>query len=159
FDSHRARVSRLGGRRCTRAELLAVLREASRRDDGGEGLFVLAEPTASVLTARLYERLFAHLPRAPGVPFSATQTGAAQARARPPFGRPFAAVDELRAARCVVSIGCDLLSPLFGDLRSARELVEARQGRGAGLWCVESSLTVTGMFADRRLRVRPSRIA
>jgi molybdopterin-containing oxidoreductase family iron-sulfur binding subunit len=159
FDSHRAQLARLPGRAATRLEVLEWLRARAARDDQGEGLYLLAEPSASPQRARLYQRLTERYPRAQVVPLSATLTGNAQAGARLAFGRALAPVHRFSQARCVVSLDQDFLSTLPGDLKAAREWADARAGHGdARLWCVETALSVTGMFSDQRLSVRPSRV-
>jgi molybdopterin-containing oxidoreductase family iron-sulfur binding subunit len=159
FDSTRARTVRVGRRTGTKAQLVGLLRTLAAREDHGEGLRVLAEPSASPLRAQLYAQLLERYPRARIVPASATLTGNAQAGAQLAFGRALAPVPDFLAAHSVMSLDAELLATLSGDLGWARGIVETRAKHAdARLWSLESHLSVTGMFADGRLRAKPSRV-
>ncbi|WP_426752731.1 4Fe-4S dicluster domain-containing protein [Myxococcus sp. Y35] len=159
YDPHRSRVVRHRGAPTTRAALFARLQALAARTDAGAGLRLLVEPTASPLWARAHARVLERYPRARVVPFSATDTGAAQEGTRLAFGRPLRALPRFRTARTVVSLEDDFLSTLPGSPRTAHEFVAARTPPDLNrLWVVESHLSVTGAFADQRLRARPSRV-
>ncbi|ATB48612.1 TAT-variant-translocated molybdopterin oxidoreductase [Corallococcus macrosporus] len=159
YDPHRARVVRHQGVPTTRAAVFARLRERAARTDGGAGLRLLVEPSASPLWARAHARLMERYPRARVVPFSATDTGASREGARLAFGRPLVALPRFGAARAVVSLEEDFLATLPGSPRAARDFISARTPADMNrLWVVESHLSVTGAFADERLRARPSRV-
>ncbi len=159
YDPHRARVVRHHGVPTSLAVFMARLQELARRTDGGAGLRLLVEPTASPLWQRAYARVLERYPRARVVPFSAVDAGQGRAGARLAFGRPLVAVPRWGEARVVVSLDEDFLSTLPGSLRAAREFTAARAlPRLNRLWGVESHLSLTGAFADERLRVKPSRV-
>ncbi|MFP2956822.1 TAT-variant-translocated molybdopterin oxidoreductase [Myxococcus sp. 1LA] len=159
YDPHRARVVRHKGEPTTRAALFARLQALAERTDAGAGLRLLVEPTASPLWARAYARVLERYPQARVVPFSATDLGAAHEGARLAFGRSLRALPRFSVARAVVSLEDDFLSTLPGSPRSAREFVAARTPPDMNrLWVVESHLSVTGAFADQRLRAQPSRV-
>ncbi|MFT3837865.1 MAG: 4Fe-4S dicluster domain-containing protein [Myxococcaceae bacterium] len=159
FDSTRARASRLNGKAATRAELLAALRAKGARTDGGAGLRLLIEPSASPHRASLVGRVLERFPKAKVVPFSATLTGREQEGARLAFGRPLRVVHHFDRARTVVSLDAELLATLPGEPRWPRDWVDSRSANDdARLWVAEASSSVTGMFSDQRLRSRLSRL-
>jgi len=159
YDPHRAKVVRYKGEPTTRAALFARLRACAAREDAGDGLRLLVEPSASPLWERAYARVLERYPRARVVPFSATDTGAAREGARLAFGRSLAALPRFSAARTVVSLEDDFLSTLPGSPRTAREFVSARTPHALNrLWVVESHFSITGAFSDQRLRAKPSRV-
>ncbi|KFE64770.1 4Fe-4S dicluster domain-containing protein [Hyalangium minutum] len=159
YDPHRARVVRHQGEPVSRAALFSWLIERAQRNDGGAGLRLLVEPSASPLWADTYARLLERYPRAKVVPFSGIEPVQAREGARLAFGRPLQVLPRFSEARTVVSLDDDFLSTLPGSPRTAREFVSARaRPESNRLWVVESHLSVTGAFADHRLRARPSRL-
>jgi len=159
YDPYRARVVRHRGEPTSRAALFSWLRERSQRTDGGAGLRLLVEPGASPLWADAYACLIERYPRARVVPFSGIDKGQAREGARLALGRPIRVLPRWAEARTVVSLEDDFLSTLPGSLRAAREFVSARARPELNrLWVVESHLSITGAFADHRLRARPSRV-
>lgn len=158
YDPYRAREVRYRGAAASRAELFARLETLAQRTDGGAGLRLLVEPTASPLWAHTFSRVLERYPRARVVPFCAAEVGHAGEGARLAFGRSLKMLPRWDAARVVVSLEEDFLSTLPGSPRSAREFVSGRAARLNRLWVAESHLSLTGAFADQRLRVRPSRM-
>ncbi|WP_224366343.1 TAT-variant-translocated molybdopterin oxidoreductase [Hyalangium versicolor] len=158
YNPYRAREVRFRGTATSRAELFARLESLAQRTDGGAGLRLLVEPTASPLWAQTLSRVLERYPRARVVPFCAAETGQAREGARLAFGRPLRVLPRWDAARVVVSLDDDFLSTLPGSPRAAREFVSGRAARLNRLWVMESHLSLTGAFADQRLRVRPSRM-
>src|SRR3989442_4714222 len=68
---------------------------------------------------------------------------------------------DLSRARVVPSLASDLLAALPGTLPAMRDWAEKRDpanGRLARLYAVETNLTVTGMNADHRLRLKPTHL-
>ncbi|WP_140855146.1 4Fe-4S dicluster domain-containing protein [Myxococcus xanthus] len=159
YDPHRARTVRHRDAPTSLSQVFQMVRRRAARQDGGAGLRLLVEPTASPLWARTFERILERFPKAQVVPFSATQTGNAHEGARLAWGRPLRAMPDWRSARAVVALDDDFLSTLTGGLRAPREFVSARMPPALNrLWVVESRLSLTGAFADERLRARPSRV-
>ncbi|GHG77462.1 Fe-S-cluster-containing hydrogenase [Comamonas sp. JC664] len=159
YDPHRARAVRHRDVPTSLARLFEMLRRRAARTDGGAGLRLLVEPSASPLWARTCAQLLERFPEARVVPFSSTDTGQAEAGARLALGRPLRAIPDWRAARAVVSLDDDFLSTAVGGLRASREFIAARMPPELNrLWVVESRLSLTGAFADERLRARPSRV-
>ncbi|AKQ66126.1 Molybdopterin oxidoreductase, iron-sulfur binding subunit [Myxococcus hansupus] len=159
YDPHRARAVRHRGAPTSLARVFEMLRRRAARTDAGAGLRLLVEPSASPLWARTYARILERFPKARVVPFTSTDTGHADAGARLALGRELRAVPDWGAARAVVSLDDDFLSTSTGGLRASREFIAARMPPDLNrLWVVESRLSLTGAFADERLRARPSRV-
>ncbi|XXF78122.1 Fe-S-cluster-containing hydrogenase [Myxococcaceae bacterium GXIMD 01537] len=160
YDAGRGRTPRHRGTATDTRALLAALGARARRDDAGAGLRLLVEPTTSPFLLDVYARIAARYPRARIVPFSPVGAGyAAREGARRVYGRPLEAVPDFRAPRVVLALDEDFLSTLPGNLRPARDFVEGRLPQDLSrLWVAESHFSLTGMYADERLRVRPSQV-
>ncbi len=131
--------------------------------NGGRGLAVLAEPSDSPSFLRARDALRQRFPQATvhtwsAVPYTNAVEGAALA-----FGQPMAAVVDYAQARCVLALDCDFLGAEPGSIRNQRRWADARrldrpQDDMGRLYAVESTLSLTGMNADHRLRLSPSSI-
>jgi molybdopterin-containing oxidoreductase family iron-sulfur binding subunit len=130
---------------------------------GGRGLRVLAGPTTSPSFLRARQALMERFPQArvhtwAAVPYSNMREGARLA-----FGAPYNALVDYARPRAVLALDCDFLASEPGFLRNAHRFAEARRLREPSddlprLYCVEGTLTVTGMNADNRLRLAPSKV-
>ena len=160
YDDNRAKRFRL--RRATSEfktvlQTLHVLARAHESDRGARLRFLL-EPGASPLLTHLRERIQGRFPRTRIDAWSPISEEAAFAGAELAFGRPLAAAPELKLAKVVVSIDHDFLGSLPGCVRLARDFAERREPGPEmnRLYVAEATLTVTGGFADHRLRMKPS---
>lgn len=120
---------------------------------GGAGLFLLLEPTSSLLEAELLYRVLNLYPAA-----------------RVHFDAPLAASNDLfvpqydfREADAIVAVDADFLAAGPFHLGHARRFAERRMPESAGsgmnrCYAIESSVTATGPAADHRLRVRQAEI-
>ena len=148
YDPYRARVVRHQGEPVPRAALFSWLIEQSRRSDGGAGLRLLVEPSASPFVGGHLCPALENYPRAKVVPFSSIEQVQAREGTRLAFGGPLQVLPRFAEARTVVSLDDDFLSTLPGSLRSAREFATARARPELNrLWVVESHLSITGAFA------------
>src|SRR5205814_10394511 len=129
------------------------------RNTGGEGLRFLMEPGSSPLVAHLRRRLTDLYPRARFSSWSALPLQQIHDGAQLAYGGAYETRLDLSRARVVLSLDSDLLAALPGTLPAMGDWAAKRdpeQGPMARLYAVESNLTVTGMNADHRLRVKPS---
>ena len=129
----------------------------------GEGLRILTGPVGSPSLARLIEAVLAAHPGATWHAWSALAEETALAGARLAFGEPVTPLLDLARARCVLSLGGGLLDAGPAQLRQARGWAEARAaGRAAQrlprLIVAESTPSLTGAVADRRLALPPAEI-
>ncbi|NOK11141.1 TAT-variant-translocated molybdopterin oxidoreductase [Corallococcus exercitus] len=157
YDPARAKTARLQGVEAAWSTVRDALRKQAEREDGGAGLRFLVEPTGSPLVQALYARIQERFPQARIIPCGAALTDGRREGTRLAYGRVLDVVHDVGRA-VVVALDDDFLSTSQpGNLRAARDFVNARKPEAMNrLWVAESTLTVTGGFADERLRMRPS---
>ena len=163
YDPQRAGVILNGGVPRSYRDFLAAQHDkalALRAKDGGAGLRFLLHPTSSPLLADLRDRIAKNFPAAKFQAFTALPDEEAQKGARLAFGQPFDTVYDFSRATVIASLGGDPLSAQPGNLRHMRTFADKRDPSKEmnRLYAVESTLTVTGMSADHRLRVKPSQM-
>ena len=127
----------------------------------GEGLRFLMEPSSSPLIGYLRQRLLETYPRAKFSAWSAIPLQQIYDGAQLAFGAAYETRLDLSRASVLLSLDSDLLAALPGTLPAMADWAAKRDpGKGelGRLYAVESNLTVTGMNADHRLRVKPSEI-
>jgi Fe-S-cluster-containing dehydrogenase component/anaerobic selenocysteine-containing dehydrogenase len=160
YDAQRAKRFRLEGTESDADSVLKGLAALATRHekDHGRRLRFLLEPGASPLLSHLRARILERFPEARIDAYCAITRDAEVRGAELAFGRHLEATPKLEHARVVVSLGNDFLSARPGTVRACRDFAAAREpGRDMNrLYVAEPSLTVTGGFADHRLRVRPS---
>jgi molybdopterin-containing oxidoreductase family iron-sulfur binding subunit len=131
------------------------------REKRGEGLRFLMEPGSSPLVGHLRQRLIETYPRAKFSSWSAIPLQQIHDGSQLAFGAGYETRIDLSRATRVCSLDADLLSGLPGTLPNMRAWAARRdpaEGAMGRLYAVETNLTVTGMNADHRLRVRPSEL-
>jgi len=160
YDPQRAAVAQQRGTpRSFRDYLNAVnARSVQLKARGGEGLRLLVPPSSSPLIGRLRERILAAYPKARIVTWTAMPLSAEGAQLA--LGGAWQTRLDLGKALVVASLDADLLASMPGNLRHIRGFADRRDLKVAlsRLYAVESSLSVTGMSADHRLRLRPSEL-
>jgi len=128
-------------------------RFAEHRASGGQGLWILSEPSSSP-ALRSQRRMVAELmPRATWVEWEPLSRMAEVEGARIAFGRPLRVVPRFEAAEFILALDSDFLSDHPSALRNARGFARGRrpeQGHMSRLHVVESCPTVTGSSADAR---------
>ena len=131
------------------------------RQDRGQGLYVLSEATASPSVARIFPNFQMMFPRFRWFEFEPLANDAVRQGALWVFGRPFRTHYHLDRASVIVSLDADLLGAHPAATAMTRAFADSRtaaQGRMSRLYCVESSLTLTGAAADHRLAVPSARV-
>jgi MoCo/4Fe-4S cofactor protein with predicted Tat translocation signal len=134
------------------AEWISVDRAAAA--SGGEGLYILTEPTTSPTLHRQMNRLLEKFPRARWQQWSPEVSAPVAPGPSPDFG----------AADLIVAVGSDFLVDLPGSLRHTRQFAARRRVQDGTanpnrLYVLESTPTLTGAMADQRLSGPPDRIA
>ncbi|MGE6763056.1 TAT-variant-translocated molybdopterin oxidoreductase [Corallococcus interemptor] len=157
YDPARAKTARLQGVEAAWCTVRDALRERAEREDGGAGLRFLVEPTGSPLVQALYARIQQRFPSARIIPCGVGVADGRREGTRLAYGRVLDVVHDVGRA-VVVAVDDDFLATTHpGNLRAARDFVNARKPEAMNrLWVAESTLTLTGGFADERLRMRPS---
>ena len=160
YDPHRQAF--VMNRRAARSwhDFLATMQEKSRalREKRGAGLRFLLEPSSSPLVGRLRERIVELYPLAKLSTWSAVPLQQIHDGAQLALGAPYETRVDLSKASVIASIDDDFLSSLPGTLPHMRAFADRRAPGEAmnRLYSIETSVSVTGMSADHRLRARPS---
>lgn len=134
---------------------------AEARQSGGEGLAILMQSTSSPSLIDLRRRVAAALPRATWHVWEPINEDRAREGARLAFGRPVVAQYDFEKADVVVSLDADFLASGRDHLRNARLWARRRRREGGHaainkLFVAESNFSLTGVRADRRLRLPSS---
>jgi MoCo/4Fe-4S cofactor protein with predicted Tat translocation signal len=163
YDPQRLKVVQHAGQDRSWRDFLqaTVARARTLRNNGGEGLRFLMEPGSSPLIGTLRRRLLEAYPKARFSSWSAIPLQQMNDGSQLAFGGAYETRLDLTRARVVLSLDSDLLAALPGTLPAMRAWADKRdpeRGPMGRLYAVESNLTVTGMNADHRLRMRPSDI-
>ncbi|KFA90833.1 TAT-variant-translocated molybdopterin oxidoreductase [Archangium violaceum] len=163
YDTTRVRgVKQRGTPRAFKGYLQEQTERASRLEaNGGEGLWLLLEPSASPTRRELVERIRQRFPRARVETYHALSRDNVYEGARLAFGRPLETRVRYDEARAVLALDADFLTQGPDALREAREFSRARlpeRGAMSRLYVVEAHHGVTGMNADHHLRMKPSEV-
>ncbi|HYV67348.1 MAG TPA: Fe-S-cluster-containing hydrogenase [Myxococcales bacterium] len=163
YDPSRAAVLQQKNRPRSWREFLAAQHDranALRARNGGAGLRFLLEPGSSPLIADLRSRIQAQFPNARFRSYSAVSDDAALQGARLAFGSAVEARFDLSKARVIACLEADPLHPWPGSIPALRAWADRREPGPSmnRLYAVECALSVTGMSADHRLRIRPSQL-
>jgi molybdopterin-containing oxidoreductase family iron-sulfur binding subunit len=163
-DPSRSRRIRRQGRALRDSASFATWLEEQRgvlAAQGGSGLRILTGPVSSPTQRRLIEAVLRRWPGARWHVHAPLADAAAAEAALLVFGEAVVPLPDLARARCVLSLGADLLGPGPAQIALARGWAEAREaGRQAGtlptLIMAEATPTLTGAKADRRLALAPA---
>jgi Fe-S-cluster-containing dehydrogenase component len=163
YDPQRLKVVQHRGQPSAWRDFLQATANKARalRDTRGAGLRFLMEPSSSPLVGDLRRRLAESYPRAKFSSWSAIPLQQIHDGAQLAYGAAYEIRLDLSRARVVLSLDSDLLAAMPGTLPAMRDWAEKRDpanGRLARLYAVETNLTVTGMNADHRLRLKPTHV-
>jgi MoCo/4Fe-4S cofactor protein with predicted Tat translocation signal len=145
--------------RTAASDLAAIVERATA--DGGSKLRFLVQPTTSPTIASLRDQIRRKLPQAKFYAWSPVSRENPRRGAQAAFGAALDARYDLTKANVIVSLDSDFLIWEPERLRLAREFADRRvpESRMNRLYAVEPTVTVTGLNADHRLRVKPSEVA
>ena len=141
---------------------------ATLKDQGGEGLCVLLEPTESAAIHAQLSALKAACPKAELFSYAPLASDNERRGAELAFGKAVRTQFGLDKARVIVCLDADLLGEHPASLRLARQFAEGRDvttaadpksSRMSRLYVAESQYSTTGVAADHRLAVRSVDIA
>ena len=142
-----------------RTELAKELKQQEATQ--GAGLRLLVPPTTSPLLARRRAQVLQRFPKAKIVEYRPLDLGF-EAGTQLAFGSPLTPSYSFDKADVVVSLDADFLWTVPYGHRPAREFAARRVPKGPlpmnRLYVAETNLSITGMMADHRLRVRSSEI-
>jgi Fe-S-cluster-containing dehydrogenase component len=158
YDDDRAKQLRKGAVEISWTQIQQDLRtrSASLAADGGVRLRFLTGPTTSPLLADLRRRILERFPRAKFVSYGSVEGDGAALGGKLAFGHAVVPRHRLTPAAIIVSLDADFLGEGPEQLRLMREFADRREPSRdmSRIYVVEPSMTVTGMNADHRVRVR-----
>ncbi|MEY4104120.1 MAG: hypothetical protein RL461_1322, partial [Planctomycetota bacterium] len=132
----------------------------------GEGLAILSEAIGGDVHMRALELVTKAFPKARVYVHAPAGQAMEQAGTAIAFGAAKRALPDFGKAKVVVSFGSDFLADhpasvrFAGDYAKGRRLdsTDPKQQQLTRLYCVESTLSLTGMNADERIAVKPSQV-
>jgi len=162
YDPQRARLVKYRGvPKALKTFLSDLTRRAGQmQQNGGAGLRFLFEPTGSPTLAAFRSRIQARFPRSRFYSYGALSEENIYRGAQIAFGRPLELLPDFEKASVIVSLEADFLECRGAHLRDVRGFSRRRDPGPTmnRLYLAESTLSITGMMADHRLRLRPSQI-
>ncbi|MCA1594142.1 MAG: TAT-variant-translocated molybdopterin oxidoreductase [Acidobacteria bacterium] len=133
-----------------------------QRSKGGAGLRFLTETVISPTMYAQVQDILRRFPAAKWYQYEPAGNNFARVGAKLAFGDYAHPVYHFEQAERVLSLDCDFLLAGPSSLRYARDFATRRRPSAGAemnrLYVVESTPTNTGMFADHRLSIRPSRM-
>ncbi len=135
----------------------------AQRTSGGAGLRILTPTVVSPTLHAQLTQLLREFPRAAWVQWSPHNRDSARAGSLAALGADVNVHVDFTRCNAVLSLDADFLSGP-GGVRAAHDFAQARRVRREStsmlrLFCAESSISLTGAAADRRLPLRPSQLA
>ncbi len=141
-------------------ELRAAVEE--NRKDGGAGVRFLTETVTSPTLIDQFSKVKAELPNSKWVQYEPINQDNAMAGARMAFGSPVQTIYKFDKAERVLSLDADIFSGFnvgyIKDYSKGRAFSEEKK-EISRLYCVESTVSLTGAKADHRLAVKPSQMS
>ena len=166
YDPDRARAFLYQNFESTWAKFVAYWKQIHEglAADQGASLAVVLEPSSSPTAARLVAALKRSFPSARIVAYAPLGDENVYAGVAAATGALYEPVHHFDKARVILSLDCDFLLEDRDSLRYARGFADGRQMASAKesmnrSYVVESTLTITGIAADHRLRLPSAQIA
>jgi Fe-S-cluster-containing dehydrogenase component len=167
YDPNRVRGVRHGREAASRPRLHQVLAETAARlgPSGGKGLHLLLEPDGSPLLEHLLSRLQKRFPAARIHYYSPRARDAAAEGLELALGRALETEIDLERADVICALDDDFLGRFPEATWLTRQFAGRRDPAEPGgramnrLYVAETHLSVTGMMADHRLRLRTAEMA
>ena len=163
YDPDRSKVPMAGGTQRSWADvrqLIARLRQQFLAN-GGRGLHILLQPCASPTRDRLIRLAGQSFPEVSWHHYSPLSNDLGRAASQAVFGRPVDQVFDLTQADVIVTFGGDLFGAGAGHVRYAADYAARRRATNRplpNLYAVETTPSLTGARADRRLNVAPREV-
>ena len=128
----------------------------------GDGLAILSEPLSGPSAQRLQAAVMAKFPNAKWCTYAPLITGNEAAGLKQSMGKPTRQMLHLEKANVVVSLDADPLGTHPARVRYASDWAAGRRsaddGQMSRLYVAETTFSLTGMKADMRLPIKPSRL-
>jgi molybdopterin-containing oxidoreductase family iron-sulfur binding subunit len=161
YDPDRSRAPMAGGLRRSWADVgrLFTHIEDQFRESKGRGLHILLQPRASPTRDRLIAQVQHVFPEARWYVYSPLASETVRDAVADVFGRPVDPVFDLTQADVILTFGGDLLGQGPAHVRYAADYAQRRRTPDRPLprlYSVETTPSLTGARADRRLAVPPA---
>lgn len=141
-------------------ELRAAVEE--NRKDGGAGIRFLTETVTSPTLIDQFSKIKAELPNAKWIQYEPINQDNAIAGAKMAFGSPAQAIYKFDKAERILSLDADIFSGFnvayIKDYSKGKAFSEEKKEINR-LYCVETTISLTGAKADHRIAVKPSQMA
>lgn len=166
YDPDRSKVVRHAGEisnwEAFKSELRPMVEGLAARQ--GDGLRLLTGPVTSPTLLRQIGALRDRYPRFVWHMYDPLEDRAARDGAVLAFGRALRGIAQLGACDIIVALDADPLGPGISQIANAKGFAARRRVRktsptSSRLYVLESSSSLTGANADRRLALKPERIA
>ena len=161
YDPDRSKTVLKGGKESTWDDFVAWWKElyAKYKTNGGEGLAVLSESFNSPTLARLKKDFEKTFPKAQWVVWEPVSDENIYTGIELATGRVLQPVYDFSKAKVVLALDADFLGTESEAVANTGGFAEARRVMSQGdemnrLYVVEPSMTVTGMMADHRMRMK-----
>ncbi len=163
YDNDRAKELKVRGEPLSFRSFLGQMNTLAARHaaSGGSGLRFLVEPTSSPLLIELRQEIAQRFPKAKFVAYSPIFAQGGADGLKVAYGRTLEPRHTLARAAVIVCLDADVLGDGPEQLRLSREFAQARQPGPdmSRLYVVEPTLSITGMSADHRMRMKPSEVS
>ncbi|MEX0770271.1 MAG: TAT-variant-translocated molybdopterin oxidoreductase [Balneolaceae bacterium] len=163
YDPDRSRSIRNNGNRVERDDFIAFA--AEHFSDRSRNIAFISEANSSPTYNRLKEQALEQFSNARWVTYEPFGEDPSLEGTRLAFGRKLRTLHHFDLANVVISLDDDFMSPQAGknSVEDAGRLTSRRAVRDPGdsmsrLYCIESNFSITGSYADHRLRLKTSEI-
>jgi MoCo/4Fe-4S cofactor protein with predicted Tat translocation signal len=163
YDPDRSQQITFRGNPKTWQQFMTEFRAAieENRKDGGAGVRFLSETVTSPTLIDQFNKLKTDLPNAKWVQYEPVNQDNAMAGARMAFGSAVQTIYKFDKAERILSLDADLFSGFnagyIKDFAKGRHFSEEHKEINR-LYCVETTMSLTGAKADHRLAVKPSQM-
>lgn len=141
-------------------ELRAAIEE--NRKDGGAGVRFLTETITSPTLIDQFAKIKTELPNSKWIQYEPVNRDNAMAGAKMAFGSPVQTIYKFDKAERILSLDADIFSGFnvgyIKDYSKGKAFSEHKE-EISRLYCVESTVSLTGAKADHRLAIKPSQMA
>ncbi len=164
YDPDRSQEVTFRGGSGTWATFMTAVRSSieQNRADGGAGIRFLTETVTSPTLVDQMAKIKAELPNSKWVQYEPVNKDNALAGAKLAFGTPAQTVYRFDRAERVLLLDADIFSGFnvgyIKDFTKQRVYSETKKDI-CRLYCIETTVTITGAKADHRLAVKPSQMA
>ncbi|CAN5371497.1 TAT-variant-translocated molybdopterin oxidoreductase [soil metagenome] len=164
YDPDRSQEVTFRGGSGTWATFMTALRSSieQNRADGGAGIRFLTQTVTSPTLIHQMAKIKAELPNSKWVQYEPVNKDNALAGAKLAFGTPAQTVYRFDRAERVLLLDADIFSGFnvgyIKDFTKQRVYSENKKDI-CRLYCIETTVTITGAKADHRLAVKPSQMA